>query len=425
MVSRIMKKFYITACLVFVSTYSQAIDRSFAEGFSISKSSANTSKNEGGLSLLNGKLAFSRNDTVYITELSDSFDIATIKPMNDLSALGIEGQFAHSGNTLIFSKGGELYQAELVNKQWVNPKRLNIEGLGGGRTEVRGTSFAARRWTYKVPAIKGMYNPALSKNGKRLYFVAEFEGGAGGKDIWYTERKPDGKSWSAPTNFTAVNSPANEDFPFLAGDSAFYFSSAKNDTLGGSNIFKAKLKSNETPVMLPSEFNSNSNDFNFVVANGCPFLISNREGGDDIYRPALKAPVIVETPVDTVPVDTTPPAKIVMKDYKTCVFYFDFDKTSLIDSYEQEFAYIFEFVNANPESKFTINGHTDSRGNDNYNMNLSNKRAKIVYDRLIQMGIDKKRLTYKGFGETQPDIKDAVTDEEHQKNRRVEIIKLD
>lgn len=419
-----MKKLFFTVFAVSMFTCSHAIERSFLEGYNISQSSINTAKEESGLSLLNGKLAFSRNDTVYVAELNDSFDIVGIKPMADLGALGIEGQFAQNGKTLIFSKGGELYQAELVNKQWTNPRKLVIDGLGGGRTEVRGTSFAARRWTYKVPVVKGMYNPALSKNGKKLYFSAEFEGGAGGKDIWYAERNPDGKSWSAPKNFAAVNSAANEDFPFLAGDTAMYFSSAKGDTLQGTNIFKYKLKAGGDPTMLPAEFNSNSNDCNFVVANGCPFLISNREGGDDIYCPAVKAPVIVETPIDTVPVDTTP-AKIVMKDYKTCVFYFDFDKTSLIDSYEQEFAYIFEFVNANPESKFTINGHTDTRGNDNYNMNLSKNRAKIVYDRLIQMGVDKKRLTYKGYGETQPDIKDAATDEEHQKNRRVEIIKLD
>lgn len=419
-----MKKVFFIATAILLSSTSQAIERKFADGYTIAQSRINNSKVESGLSLLNGKLAFSRNDTVYQAVLNDSFDIQKITPVDDLSALGIEGQFAQCGKTIIFSKGGELYQVEQVGNQWVNPVKLKIDGLGGGRSEVKGTSFAVRRWTYRVPAITGMFNPAISKNGKRLYYVTEFEGGQGGRDIWYSDRKPDGKSWSAPVNLgDIVNTAADEDFPFLAGDSAFYFASATSDTLGGMNIFKTNLKTKSKPVMIPAEFNSNSNDENFIVADGCPFLISNRNGNQDIYRPEV-IPVVVETPApDTTVVDSTP--KVVMKDYKTCVFFFDFDKTTLIDSYEKEFNYIYEFVNSDPNSKFTINGHTDIRGGEKYNQKLSTNRAKIVYDRLVEMGVDKNRLEYKGFGKSQLDIKNATTEEEHQKNRRVEIIKLD
>ena len=67
----------------------------------------------------------------------------------------------------------------------------------------------------------------------------------------------------------------------------------------------------------------------------------------------------------------------------------------------------------------------DIRGGEKYNQKLSTNRAKIVYDRLVEMGVDKNRLEYKGFGKSQLDIKNATTEEEHQKNRRVEIIKLD
>ncbi len=419
-----MKRYIFIASAILLSASAQAVERKFSEGYAIAQSRINTNKTESGLSLLDGKLAFSRNDTVYLAELDDSLDIKKITPMPDLSSLGIEGQFAQYGKTIVFSKGGELYQAEQTNRQWGNPQKLKIDGLGGGRTKVEGTSFAARRWTYRVPTITGMYNPAISKNGKRLYYVTEFEGGQGGRDIWYSDRKPDGKSWSAPVNLgDIVNTAADEDFPFLAGDSAFYFASATSDTLGGMNIFKTNLKTKSKPVMIPAEFNSNSNDENFIVADGCPFLISNRNGNQDIYRPEV-IPVIVETPApDTTVVDSTP--KVVMKDYKTCVFYFDFDKTTLIDSYEKEFNYIYEFVNSDPNSKFTINGHTDIRGGEKYNQKLSTNRAKIVYDRLVEMGVDKNRLEYKGFGKSQLDIKNAATEEEHQKNRRVEIIKLD
>lgn len=430
-----MKKSLIIATAILTASSTQAIERKYKEGYTIEQSRINTKAAESGLSLLNGKLAFTRNDTVYIAETDDSLDIRSITPMPDLSKLGIEGQFAQYGGTIIYSNGGELYQAEKTNSVWGNPEKLKIDGLGGGRTEIKGTSFAARRWTYRVPEIKGMYNPALSKNGKRLYYVASFEGGVGGKDIWYSDRKSDGKSWSAPVNLgDRINTSADEDYPFLAGDTAFYFTSAQTDTLKALNIFKTSLASNAKPEMIFAEFNTNSNDENFVVVNDCPFLISNRNGNDDIYRPKKKEPVVVETPpADTVATDTLPTdnaiadntMKVVMKDYNTCIFYFDFDKTTLIDSYEKEFNYIYEFISANPDSKFMLNGHTDTRGTEAYNQTLSTKRAKIVYERLIKMGVAKERLAYQGLGELQPEIKDAKTEAEHQKNRRVEIIKLD
>ena len=424
-----MKKPVITAIAILITTTALSIERKFLEGYTIEQSRTNTEKAEGGLSLLNGKLAFTRNDTVYLAEMGDSLDIQSITPMPDLSSLGIEGQFTQYGKTIIFSKGGELYQAEQVNNLWGNPQKLKIDGLGGGRTEIKGTSFAARRWTYREPAVKGMYNPALSKNGKRLYYSATFEGGAGGKDIWYSDWNTD--RWSAPVNMgERINTSADEDFPFLAGDSAFYFTSSTSDTLTGSNIFKTSLTDRTRPEMIPTAFNTNSNDENFVVVNGCPFLISNRDGNDNIYRPEKQKPVIVETvPADTVPeeaiVKTDTAMKVIRKDYNTCIFYFDFDKTSLIDSYDKEFDYIYEFITSNPDSKYLINGHTDTRGTEKYNKKLSISRAKIVRDRLVKMGVDKSRLVHQGFGELQPEIRDAKTEEEHQKNRRVEIIKLD
>jgi len=71
-----------------------------------------------------------------------------------------------------------------------------------------------------------------------------------------------------------------------------------------------------------------------------------------------------------------------------------------------------------PTVSVTINSHTDEQGADDYNLKLSEKRAQAVVDYLISEGINANRLTAKGFGESQPLIKNAQTDEEHQKNRR-------
>lgn len=113
-----MKKPVITAIAILITTTALSIERKFLEGYTIEQSRTNTEKAEGGLSLLNGKLSFTRNDTVYLAEMGDSLDIQSITPMPDLSSLGIEGQFTQYGKTIIFSKGGELYQAEQVNNLW-------------------------------------------------------------------------------------------------------------------------------------------------------------------------------------------------------------------------------------------------------------------------------------------------------------------
>jgi outer membrane protein OmpA-like peptidoglycan-associated protein len=72
-----------------------------------------------------------------------------------------------------------------------------------------------------------------------------------------------------------------------------------------------------------------------------------------------------------------------------------------------------------------IRAHTDIRGNDNYNLHLSQRRAQSVVNYLTQSGIDSNRLTAKGFGETEPVVSCApladCSSADHQMNRRAEI----
>jgi len=74
------------------------------------------------------------------------------------------------------------------------------------------------------------------------------------------------------------------------------------------------------------------------------------------------------------------------------------------------------------QGKFTVQGHTDSRGTYDGNMKLSQKRADAVKDALVKRGIDPKRIRAKGYGSSRPVVKDAVTPAEYQQNRRVVII---
>ena len=69
-------------------------------------------------------------------------------------------------------------------------------------------------------------------------------------------------------------------------------------------------------------------------------------------------------------------------------------------------------------------GHTDERGSLEYNESLSLRRAQWVMFQLLMKDVSPYRLKVKGEGELMPIVKDAKTEAEHQKNRRVEILKL-
>ena len=75
----------------------------------------------------------------------------------------------------------------------------------------------------------------------------------------------------------------------------------------------------------------------------------------------------------------------------------------------------------NKNTKIKIAGHTDNIGSESYNLNLSEKRAKSVYNKLVEFGVSKTQLSYIGFGFSQP-IDDNKTDLGRSKNRRTEII---
>ena len=78
--------------------------------------------------------------------------------------------------------------------------------------------------------------------------------------------------------------------------------------------------------------------------------------------------------------------------------------------------------NHNDKMVIMAKSHTDSRGSDNYNLTLSDRRAKSTVEYLIAKGIAKERLTFKGYGESKP-LNDCTncTPEQDQANRRVEF----
>ncbi len=103
--------------------------------------------------------------------------------------------------------------------------------------------------------------------------------------------------------------------------------------------------------------------------------------------------------------------------------YFDFDKTTLKSESFTELNKVVNFLNENPSVEIEIAGHTDSKGSDEYNANLSQGRSQSVVDYLVSQGIPGYRLSAHGYGESKP-IDTNETEEGRANNRRVEFTVL-
>ncbi|MBN2762188.1 MAG: OmpA family protein, partial [Bacteroidales bacterium] len=102
---------------------------------------------------------------------------------------------------------------------------------------------------------------------------------------------------------------------------------------------------------------------------------------------------------------------------------FDVGKSVIKERSFVEISRIASFMKEHPELRFSIEGHTDSQGDDNSNLILSRQRAAAVKESLIKFGIDESRLETQGFGESVP-VDTNATPEGRANNRRVEFIPL-
>jgi len=152
------------------------------------------------------------------------------------------------------------------------------------------------------------YYPFYDANTSRLYFAANFDDSLGGTDIYYVNTN-NGQIMSAPINLgPRINTPGNEISPFIY-EHSFYFSSDIFYGLGGMDIYKSEMGSQNffsIPINLGKEVNSDKDDFGFIMKDNIGagligYFSSNRDGGkgnDDIYgflvseKPGLKTLVI-------------------------------------------------------------------------------------------------------------------------------------
>lgn len=97
------------------------------------------------------------------------------------------------------------------------------------------------------------------------------------------------------------------------------------------------------------------------------------------------------------------------------VINFDFDSYELKDEYNDGINEIYSYLNNNKNAILIIEGHADSIGDSNYNIYLSENRARAIFDELREKGIERRRLRYIGYGSTR-------SDQNYDKNRKCQFV---
>ncbi|MFC5282711.1 OmpA family protein [Pedobacter alpinus] len=190
------------------------------------------------------------------------------------------------GNTLYFTKAGVPDKSEMPAKSedLVFKKAIYYAVKQGG------VWAQAVAFPYNKPFEYSVQHPALSADGKTLYFASDMPGTLGGMDIFYSENT--GSGWSKPKNCgSEINTKEDEVFPYVRKDGKLYFSSRGHITIGGLDVFSAKGSKEKwtEPENLKAPINSTKDDFGiyYFDDNLTGFLSSNRPGGkgmDDIYQ---------------------------------------------------------------------------------------------------------------------------------------------
>lgn len=187
--------------------------------------------------------------------------------------------FSADGNTLYFTssrivdgynRGTRIYKAARGNAQddsgnrkagWIN---LSKSGICGDTVSVG--------------------HPALTPDGKRLYFVTDqLPGGFGGKDIWYVENR-EGK-WSEPVNAgEVINTSGDEMYPYVRDNGDLYFASDGHYGMGGLDLYRVETADGKEQLRhLPAPINSFADDFGIIFKPGTDegLLSSARSGRTD------------------------------------------------------------------------------------------------------------------------------------------------
>ena len=186
------------------------------------------------------------------------------------------------GRTLYFTRNNIQQGRKVLGEDGVNNLQIFIRQRTGD------TWGAEKPFPYNSPSYS-VGHPALSKDGKRLYFTSNQPGGLGGKDLYVCYLNEDG-AWEEPQNLgPAVNTEGDEMFPFVR-ENNLYFSSDGHLGLGGLDIFRVTIRGAGYGLVenLNAPVNSPADDFGFNLNSSgeIGFFVSDRGdalGTEDIY----------------------------------------------------------------------------------------------------------------------------------------------
>lgn len=300
--------------------------------------------------------------------------------------------------------------------------------------------------------------PYIAFDGRTLFYASDgYPDGdktksAGGLDIYVTRFQ--GSRWSKALNLGyPVNSSADDAWisQTLSGDT-LYFGSNRSGGYGQFDLYmllenpfpsmpviaisgvvtdeKTGAPLSGTPVTVEDygtgetqiKYQSlESGQFQFVLPAGKMYRISAEHQGylfkSEVFEVAentLYKRLQKDIALQPIPTKVTVPLKTAL------TVLFDFDRADLRPESRPELERAVRFIQQNPGKKFEISAHTDGLGTDEYNDDLSNRRAISVRNYLTQNGVASDVIIAKGYGKRQP-IDDNGTPEGRQRNRRVEL----
>ena len=313
------------------------------------------------------------------------------------------------------------------------------------------------------------YSPFLGEDSKTLYYSTSGFSGYGGSDIYVTIRLDNTwENWSVPENLgNSLNSPGDDQyFSIPSSGKHIYFSRGKSDE--DTDIFRFKADElfvdKESPLIAsmdhlltkdPDDFFATVTGKVIEAATGNPLAgaavimerlpdgidvgaqTSDKDGNFELtVRAGARYGLLAEldgyistdenfdfndlAANDTLSVDLKlskieAGASIVLNN-----IFFDFDKAVLKTSSYPELNRILVYMKDGTIGKIKITGHTDSVGDEDYNLRLSQRRAKAVLNFFRENGIPSDRISSEGYGETRPKAPND-TKENRSKNRRVEF----
>ncbi|MEO6522792.1 MAG: OmpA family protein [Mucilaginibacter sp.] len=284
---------------------------------------------------------------------------------------------------------------------------------------------------------------------KNIYFASDGGVGMGGLDIYMADR--DGLAYGHIHNMAyPINSP-QDDFAFtLNGSTAGYFSSNRLGGAGSDDIYSFSDKQLVNFRLVGIAFDKNTKEplintivtlsktggtelkiqtddsgiFNFNLEDKSDYILKGektnyRSDNVAVTTMGLVASQIIKEDLYLEKIQINKPIRIEN-------IYYDFNKSNIRPDAAIELDKLIRVMNENPTIWIEIGSHTDSRGNDTFNMKLSQRRAEAAVKYIVEKGgIDKNRITARGYGESrllnrcENGVKCSAA--EHQLNRRTEF----